>query len=62
MTKLTQAEQDRVASGLERVRALHSRGFATAADETWNRDPVCNGCEGAWPCETIRALEGDPGA
>ena len=39
------------------LRARHTKGYRTTSDETWDRDPVCNGCDGAWPCDTTVALD-----
>jgi hypothetical protein len=48
----TNADMELLAARVERVLALHSR--SGGGDQ-----PICFSCDEAWPCWTIRILDGE---
>lgn len=59
---LTYAEQvaraDQAEARIQAVRALHHHASITTRGAT-TPDDRCTGCQQAWPCSTIRALDGE---
>lgn len=39
---------------INEILAAHVRGYRSASDETYERDPICAECEHSWPCDTAR--------
>lgn len=59
MLDQAEAERDRAQAALDRVRELHQHGGSTLGDGLEDHTPVCADCLEEWPCDTIRALDGD---
>lgn len=53
------AERDQARAQADRVRELHQHGGSMFGDGLEDYTPVCAECLGAWPCDTIRALDGE---
>lgn len=41
---------------VNQLQLLHSRSYATTADEVWGRNALCGECGVLWPCATIALL------
>ena len=58
MLDQAESERDQAQAALDRVRALHRHASITTRGATTPEDR-CMGCQQAWPCPTIRALDGE---
>lgn len=54
--KIAECELDRAEAALDRVRELHQP--ASDSCSALYPEPLCRGCGAAYPCDTVRALDG----
>lgn len=53
-------DRDQLAAAIQRVRALHKcRAGVGPFGDVEPTPAVCSTCNTAWPCETVRALDGE---
>lgn len=38
------------------IREQHVKGYRSTSDEVYERQPICQGCGHAWPCDTAIVL------
>lgn len=50
-------EIDNIPSEIARIAEVHVKGFRNTGEEVRNQNPICQGCNHAWPCDTFSVLQ-----